>query len=73
MSELPYDERIAQGEQYLAARLNWPAIYQGDTTPEIRRDRIRAGIKERNLADVRIGKSGETIALFFKRLYGEPL
>ena len=69
---LTFDDRLRRGEQWFAARLNWPAIYAGLTTPEIRRDRIRAGIKDRNLQDVK-WKGEETVAQLFERLYGEAL
>lgn len=69
-------------ERWLADRL-WnngrdvnANLFAGRTTPEIRRDRIRARIIELGWQQRRAGYAGdepETFAEVFERLYGVPL
>jgi hypothetical protein len=49
------------------------AIFDGLTTPEQRAERARAGIAEKNLGDVHLGKSGGrsvTFGMMYEKLYG---
>ena len=65
-------------ELWLAQRLqrHGVAVFAGDTTPAVRRERMRAAILEHCLSAVIAGsrqRKPETYAQVFERLYGEPL
>ena len=64
-------------ELWLARRLGLPLSWAGGvTTREMRRDRIRAEILERGLADAIAGNAKgrpETWAEVFQRIYRQPL
>ena len=64
-------------EMWLARRLRLPLSWAaGVTTREMRRDRIRAAILERGLADATAGNAKgrpETWAQVFQRIYRQPL
>lgn len=67
-----------QGELWFAHRLKQlgRGVFTGDTTPEIRKQRIREAIIEGDLDVVIIGRRNgkpETFEDCFARLYGEPL
>jgi hypothetical protein len=63
-------------ERWIGMRLHEP-IDAGDTTPEVRRERVREAIISRNAADENagLGPDGkpETYAQLFFRAYGESL
>lgn len=62
------------GESELAKRCGITNLWDGDTTAESRRDRIRTAVLERDPAIVWRGPRGkpETYAEAFARIYGEP-
>jgi hypothetical protein len=63
-------------ERWIGMRLKL-GVADGDTTPEIRRERIREAIHDRNAANesAGLGPDGtqETYAQLFERMYGMPL
>lgn len=62
------------GETELANRCGITNIWDGDTTPESRRERIRVKVMELDPAIAWRGPNGkpETYAEAFARTYGEP-
>ena len=63
-------------EQWLAEHLGFPALFDGVTTIEERRERVRNEILERGLGSVVAGKRGTqaiTWAQTFQRAYDVPL
>lgn len=62
-------------ERWIGMRLH-EHIAAGDTTPEVRRERVREAILSRNVANesAGLGPDGtqETYAQLFERMYGEP-
>lgn len=69
--------RPLNGEVWLARRLGMRGVllvFDGITDPDERKRRMRAEIKRRNLADIRVRLEGPlTYAGAFQRLYGEAL
>jgi hypothetical protein len=64
-------------ESWLCRRLQEPTLFDGITTPEERRERVRALIERRQLhlaiaGGTNAGKP-ETWAELFERVYGEPV
>lgn len=64
-------------ETWICRRLQAPDLFAGVTTPDERRERVRAEILGRDLqhaiAGRRTGQSPETWAELFQRIYGLPL
>lgn len=72
--------RGLDGELWLARRLGKHGVlvvFEGDTDPETRKERMRQAILDRGLAPVICGRGRDgkpnTYALAFERLYGEYL
>lgn len=64
-------------EAWLVQRLKVPLMFQGVTTAEQRRERVRAHIVEHQLelsiAGGNVQGKAETWSALFERIYGEPL
>ena len=63
-------------ELWLARRLPCPALFDGITTTEERRERVRRELLDRGIADQVVGRrSGqpETWSSLFRRLYRQEL
>ena len=72
-----HDFSTLTAELWLARGLHASSVFEGLTTPEIRRERIRREILDRGMADVVAGGRSagkpETWAGLFLRVYGEEL
>lgn len=73
---MPIGPTIAT-ETWIARRLRRPDLFAGVTTPDDRRERVRAAILEGRMAEAiagkRTGQSAETWRELFGRIYGQAL
>jgi hypothetical protein len=68
--------RDTELEQWICERLKLRDLFAGDTTTEIRRDRLRVTLLERGLTESIAGsRGGKTVKwrAIHKQLYGEDL
>lgn len=73
---MPQGPTIAT-ETWIARRLRRPDLFAGVTTPDERRERVRAAIVDGRLemaiAGKRAGQAAETWSDLYRRLYGQSL